>query len=150
MTADSGMFDFDDYDYTAINNLLLKNNIDSFKNGEQRALGNVLITGATGFMGAHLVAAFLDNEAGTVTCMLRKGKFSTAADRMHNMLFYYFGTRFEDVFNTRVRVVEGDVTDYKYFEKLENEPIDTVFNCAANVKHFSNGTDIEEAQPPRA
>ena len=35
-------------------------------------------------------------------------------------------------------------TDYKHFEKLENEPIDTVFNCAANVKHFSNGTDIED------
>lgn len=144
VNADSGMFDFDDYDYTNINNLLLKNNTDSFKNGELRELGNVLITGATGFMGAHLVAGYLDNEDGIVTCMLRKGKFNTAADRMHNMLFYYFGTRFEDVFDTRVRVVEGDVTDYKYFEKLENEPIDTVFNCAANVKHFSNGTDIED------
>ena len=28
--------------------------------------------------------------------------------------------------------------------KCENENIDTVFNCAANVKHFSKGTDIED------
>ncbi len=144
VAAESGMFDFDDYDYTKINNLLLKNHIESFKNGESRPLGNVLITGATGFMGAHLVAEYLEHEDGVVYCMLRQGKFNSAADRMHNMLFYYFGTRFEDVFESRVRVVNGDVTDYQHFAKLENEPIDTVFNCAANVKHFSNGTDIED------
>ena len=144
VATESGMFDFDDYDYTKIDNLLLKNNIDSFRSGEPYKLGNVLITGATGFMGAHLVAEYLDTEDGYVYCMLRKGKFHSAAERMHNMLFYYFGTRFEDVFASRVRVVEGDVTDYKYFEPLEGESIQTVFNCAANVKHFSNGTDIED------
>ena len=144
VAAQSGTFNFDDYDYTRINELLSENNADSFRKGELRELGNVLITGATGFMGAHLVAEYLDREEGLVYCMLRKGKFSSAYERMHNMLFYYFGTRFEDVFKSRVRVVEGDVTDYKYFEPLENEPIDTVFNCAANVKHFSNGTDIED------
>ena len=144
VATDNGTFDFDDYDYAKIDNLLLKNNIESFRNGEQYDLGNVLITGATGFMGAHLVAEYLDTEDGYVYCMLRKGKFHSAAERMHNMLFYYFGTRFEDVFASRVRVVEGDVTDYKYFELLEGESIQTVFNCAANVKHFSNGTDIED------
>ena len=144
VAAESGMLDFDDYDYTQIDNTLQKNNAESFKNGELRELGNVLVTGATGFMGAHLVAEYLDTESGVVYCMLRKGKFDSAAERMRNMLFYYFGSRFEDVFDSRVRVAEGDVTDYKYFEKLEGEPIDTVFNCAANVKHFSNGTDIED------
>ena len=144
VTTDGGTFNFDDYDYSKIDELLTKNNADSFKNGELRELGNVLITGATGFMGAHLVAEFLDTEDGLAYCMLRKGKFNSAADRLRNMMFYYFGARFEDIFDSRIRVIDGDVTDYKHFEKLENEPIDTVFNCAANVKHFSNGTDIED------
>ena len=144
VNTDSGTFDFDDYDYTKINALLEKNNADSFKNGELRELGNVLITGATGFMGAHLVAEFLDCEDGIAYCMLRKGKFDNASERLRNMMFYYFGNRFEDIFDSRIRIVEGDVTDYKYFKPLEDEPIDTVFNCAANVKHFSNGTDIED------
>ena len=144
VSAAPGMFDFDDYDYTNIDALLQKNSVDSFRAGTMRELGNVLITGATGFMGAHLVAEFLDSEKGLVYCMLRRGKFSNAADRMRSMLFYYFGNRFEDVFDDRIRVVDGDVTDYKYFAPLENEPIQTVFNCAANVKHFSNGTDIED------
>ena len=144
VASDKGMFDFDDYDYTKINDLLARNNTDAFKNSSLRALGNVLVTGATGFMGAHLVAEYLDTEEGYVYCMLRKGRFNSAADRMRNMMFYYFGNRFEDVFDRRVRIVDGDVTDYKYFAPLENEPIDTVFNCAANVKHFSSGTDIED------
>ena len=144
VSAAPAMFDFDDYDYAKIDALLEKNNADSFRAGTMRELGNVLITGATGFMGAHLVAEFLDREQGLVYCMLRKGKFSNAADRMRSMLFYYFGNRFEDVFEDRIRVVDGDVTDYRYFAPLENEPIGTVFNCAANVKHFSNGTDIED------
>jgi hypothetical protein len=36
------------------------------------------------------------------------------------------------------------VTSYDTFRALDQQPIDTVFNCAANVKHFSSGTDIED------
>ena len=45
---------------------------------------------------------------------------------------------------TAWRVFNGDVTDYASFEPFEQMDIDTVFNCAANVKAFSNGTDIED------
>lgn len=138
------LFDFDDYDYSKINAMLAKNNVESFRTGEMRELGNVLITGATGYMGAHLLAEFLRRESGTAYCMVRKGRFKTAAARLKNMLFYYFGSELEEEFESRVQVLNGDVTDYKYFEPFESLPINTVFNCAANVKHFSNGTDIED------
>ena len=140
----SGMFDFENYDYSKIDALLEKNTVDSFKAGEMRPLGNVLITGATGYMGAHLLAQYLTEETGTAYCMIRKGRFDTAKDRLRNMMLYYFDRRFKDVFEERVKVFNGDVTDYSWFEQFENEPIDTVFNCAANVKHFSAGTDIED------
>ena len=103
-----------------------------------------MITGATGYMGAHLLAEFLKRESGKAYCMIRKGKFDTARERLENIMFYYFGTDLEDEFNERVEVLNGDVTDYKYFEPFESLPVNTVFNCAANVKHFSNGTDIED------
>lgn len=139
-----GLFDFKDYDYTGIDNVLSENTVDSFRNGEMREIGNALITGATGYMGAHLLAQYLTEESGTAYCMLRKGKFDSARDRLQNIMYYYFDSRYEKIIDERVRVVEGDVTDYKYFEPLEKEQIDTVFNCAANVKHFSSGTDIED------
>lgn len=138
------LFDFDDYDYTAINKLLANNTVDAFREEPLRDLGNVMITGATGYMGAHLLAEFLKNEGGKAYCMIRKGKFDTAQERLENIMFYYFGTDLEDEFAARVEVLNGDVTDYKYFEPFESLPVNTVFNCAANVKHFSNGTDIED------
>ena len=139
-----GLFDFDDYDYSAIDDILKENNVESFREGEFRDIGNILITGATGYMGAHLLAQYLKEEKGTAYCMLRKGKFDSAKDRIQNMMYYYFDDRYENDINERVVVSEGDVTDYKSFEPYENEPINTVFNCAANVKHFSSGTDIED------
>ena len=140
----NGTFDFDDYDYTKINAYLQQNTVDAFVEGECRELGNILITGATGYMGAHLLAQYLSEEKGTAYCMLRKGKFESAKQRLQNLMYYYFDDRYEQEIHERVEVFEGDVTDYAHFEKFEKEPIDTVFNCAANVKHFSNGTDIED------
>lgn len=139
-----GLFDFDDYDYTDINRVLSENTTESFKSGEFRETGNILITGATGYMGAHLLAEYLAEESGKVYCMLRKGKFDSAKDRLQNIMYYYFDSRYEKDIESRVTVIVGDVTDYKYFEPFEKEDVNTVFNCAANVKHFSSGTDIED------
>jgi amino acid adenylation domain-containing protein len=138
------LFDFDDYDYTAIDDVLAKNNVDSFKAGEMREFGNVLITGAIGYMGAHLLAEFLKSETGKAYCMIRRGQFDTAKERLENIMYYYFGGDLDDAIRDRVEVFNGDVTDYASFEPFEKMDIGTVFNCAANVKHFSNGTDIED------
>ena len=51
----------------------------------------------------------------------------------------------EQILSIIREVLDGDVTNYACFEPLQALPIDTVFNCAANVKHFSNGTDIEDS-----
>ena len=138
------LFDFDDYDYSAIDDVLAKNNVDSFKAGEMREFGNVLITGAIGYMGAHLLAEFLKSETGKAYCMIRRGQFDTAKERLENIMYYYFGGDLDDAIRDRVEVFNGDVTDYASFEPFEKMDIGTVFNCAANVKHFSNGTDIED------
>lgn len=138
------LFDFEKYDYSKINALLAGNTLEAYLDGESREIGNVLITGATGYMGAHLLAQYLTEETGTAYCMIRKGRHKTARARLQSMLYYYFEDKYEEDFEKRVQVMEGDVTDYKWFEQFEELPIDTVFNCAANVKHFSSGTDIED------
>lgn len=134
----------EDYDYSAIQKLLSKNSLDSFRAGEKRELGNILLTGATGYMGIHVLQNFLKNESGKAYCMVRKGKSSSALNRLRNMYFYYFEDDVCEAFDERVEVVDGDVTKYDTFALLEQYDIQTVFNCAANVKHFSTGTDIED------
>ncbi len=131
------------YDYNAIDTLLLGNTLEAFEKGKTQDLGNVLITGATGFMGVHLLAEFLRSERGLAWCIIRKGRYEDPLRRLKNMLFYYFGDEFDQSLE-RIRVVDGDVTDYESFRSLEKTDIATVFNCAASVRHFSNGTEIED------
>ena len=142
--TDAALVDFADYDYTKINGLLQKNTLAAVRGGASRPLGNILLTGATGFMGAHVLAEYLRSEQGTAYCLVRKGKHPTAKARLKSTLYYYFESSVEKEFDARVEVFDGDVTSYDAFRKLEDLPIDTVFNCAANVKHFSSGTDIED------
>ena len=134
------------YDYSKINKLLNKNNLESMLNGTSADdLGNVLLTGATGFLGIHVLKELLESESNTIYCFIRpKGNLS-GVDRLKLVLFYYFADDFDDaIFDDRVQVIEGDITDFKYFEKIVSLNIDTVINCAANVKHFSSGSDIED------
>lgn len=81
--------------------------------------------------------------------MVRAGKNISAEGRLRTQLFYYFGNSHAELFGKCLFVINGDVTKSECLDPL----IDTfqalggkatVFNCAANVKHFSAGTDIED------
>ena len=133
------------YDYSQINELLKKNNLENLINGEiQDSLGNILLTGATGFLGIHVLREILDNETGDVYCFIRANKVLNGEERLKSLLFYYFSDEYSDLFDERLHIIEGDITNFEDFEKLIPEKIDTIINCAANVKHFSSGTDIED------
>lgn len=134
----------DNYDYSKINEALEKNTVDTFINGERREIGNILLTGATGYMGVHVLAEYLRSETGKAYCLVRKGRFESAKKRLYNTLFYYFGDEFNETIEKRVEAFDGDVTSYDSFNGIKGKRIDTVFNCAASVKHFSKGTDIED------
>ncbi|HAM68277.1 MAG TPA: hypothetical protein DCP68_01475 [Ruminococcus sp.] len=134
------------YDYAAINDLLEKNTLAAFKSGTCHSLGNVLLTGATGYLGIHILHELietLDADA-KIYCMLRSGKENPADIRLLSLYFYYFDTYISDLIGSRIIICEGDVTDQEKLAELEQYPIDTVINCAAVVKHFSAGTIIED------
>ena len=50
----------------------------------------------------------------------------------------------KNLFRSRIHLIEGDITNKADFEKSLTLPVDTVINCAANVKHFASGTQIED------
>ena len=45
---------------------------------------SVLVTGAAGFMGAHVLAEYLTQETGTAYCIVRKGSFTDARSRLQS------------------------------------------------------------------
>jgi thioester reductase-like protein len=128
------------FDYTDINHILQQNTLEVFRQGEQHPLGNVLLTGATGYLGIHILRRLIDSDAQNIYCLVRGKTQEAAESRLRTLLFYYFVNAYRPLFGKRLHVVTGDVTG-EFGKDLQ---VDTVFNCAAIVKHFSKGTEIED------
>lgn len=103
-------------------------------------LGDVMLTGATGYLGIHILRRLIDSDAGKIYCLVRGRDQETAENRLKTLLFYYFEDTFDRLFGNRLQIIPGDVTD----EIDSSIKVDTVINCAAIVKHFSEGTEIED------
>ena len=134
-----------EYDYSAIDKLLKGNSLEAFSAGKRLSLGkNILLTGATGFLGIHILKELVEStgEDTTIWCLLRSKGSITPQRRLKEMLVYYFEKDYSSMLGGRIRAVEGDITKAESLEGFKD--IDCVFNCAANVKHFSKGTDIED------
>ncbi|MEG0681463.1 MAG: amino acid adenylation domain-containing protein [Eubacterium sp.] len=134
----------DTFDYSHFDSLLKKNNLDAFREEQIRPLGNLLITGATGFLGIHILHNYLENESGDVFCLLRSKGTMTAKERLKAQLFYYFENSYDALFQNRIHIIEGDVTNKDWMISLENAPIHTLINCAALVKHFASDDTLEK------
>ncbi len=130
------------FDYSAINNLLNNNTLENFRSGERQSLGNVLLTGATGYLGIHVLQELIQSDAQNIYCLVRDKDMEGAEHRLKTLLFYYFESTYDELFGKRIHIILGDVTND--LTTLVQAKIDTVFNCAAVVKHFSEGTEIED------
>ena len=129
------------FDYHPIDALLMRNTLDAFKKGERQQIGNVLLTGATGYLGIHVLKVLIEREdVPVIWCMVRAQNMDKAERRLKGLLFYYYANNYKELFGNRLRIVLGDVTQPI---KVDGH-VDTVFNCAAVVKHFSKGTEIED------
>lgn len=110
-----------------------------------RELGNVLLTGATGYLGIHILIDLLRHPEGTgkIFCLVRPNDRLTALRRMKSALFYYAETDFAESYGEKWAVVEGDISDPRIFKENFTEHVDTVINSAANVAHFAYGDSLE-------
>jgi len=130
-----------DIDFTDINNILNKNTLDENEKIETQKLGNVLLTGATGFLGAHILSYLLDNTDIKVYCLVRRVRGKEPENRLKECLQFFFENKYDDFFGTRIITVEGDIvlenlaSNVDDFEKLKLD-ISTVINSAAYVKHY--------------
>lgn len=131
------------YDYSKLQAILQGNNLDNFHAGRREPLADIILTGATGYLGVHILHEFIENHSGKVYCLLRSKKKISAESRLKTQLFYYFENTYEELFGKRIFVLEGDITRPDTLKQCENLSADTVVNCAALVKHFDTGSLIE-------
>lgn len=108
----------------------------------KRALKTVLLTGATGFLGAHILRALLEAGATKVICTMRDGSM----DRLMETMAWYFGNGWTVGLDSQVEVVQADISQ----PGLGLSPLDyqavsgriaSIWNCAADVRHYAADSD---------
>ena len=128
--------------FAPLNSLLAINTLDKFREGKRQPIGDVLLTGATGYLGIHILNELLSNYHGKILCPVRAKSHDEALSRIKTLYFYYFGrTEAFNHFDERVTAFAAEVTEPDTLDSLSDQF--TVVNCVANVKHFSAGNDIE-------
>lgn len=133
----------DEYDYSEINKLLKNNVFDNKKKLTKNKFKNVLLTGATGFLGSHILDSLLKNTKSNVYCLIREKNNNDPQIRLLNTLRFYFGNKYDRQIFNRIIVIEGDIKEEQlglndlYYEEL-GRTIDCVINSAAIVKHYGN------------
>ncbi len=108
-------------------------------------ISNVLLTGATGFLGIHLLKELLlEKKVKNIYCIIRDKEFKTGNERLKERIDFYFGKRNKEInslLNKKVIVLNGNITknnlglDNNEYIELRKK-ITTVINCGANVRHY--------------
>lgn len=112
---------------------------------------SILLTGSTGFLGIHILADLLENSDSIkkIYCFIRPKYGQNIHERLINKLHFYFGTKYDDLFEKHVVCITSDmVLDHLGLSKddldLLKGNVDLVIHCAANVKHYGDYSLFEE------
>ncbi len=102
---------------------------------------NILLTGATGFLGSYLLRDLLTETGASVFVPVRGGSVEDCSQRLAQKLGYYFGPKFFDEYKDRITVLKSDLADENLSLDKEqygslSQKIDCIINSAANVKHY--------------
>ncbi|MBP5621382.1 MAG: SDR family oxidoreductase, partial [Thermoguttaceae bacterium] len=135
--AEKEKFDYSALDYN------VPANLDKIRND---GVGDVLLTGAIGFLGSHVLKELLTTTDANVLCVVRPKNNLSAQKRLETIMTYYFEDWFQEKFYDRVRVVEGELGDPDLEDKLAQYRFDAIFNCVANVKYFARGAELTDDQ----
>ena len=135
-----------------LNNTTKKEFVEPFKNDIPENLTksmlnftykNVLLTGVTGFFGAHTLYQLLQHTECKVYCLVREKYNKTSLDRLIRKLNYYFGNDFYPKYQDRIIVISGELSYDKFglsvkdYDKLQ-KTIDCIINTAAITKHYGS------------
>ncbi len=129
------------YDYSKINTVLSRNTLDCISTIKKFDVKNILLIGSTGFLGIHILEAFLRNNNGDIYCLIRPKDNLNPEVRLKEKLDFYFGKDFWIKNRNRIHVIQGDIIyenlslSDKDLQLLKNN-ITTVINSGALVKHY--------------
>lgn len=104
---------------------------------------NILLTGATGFLGVHLLSELIETTDTKIYCLIRASQTQTARERLINRLTYYFDGNYIDQLDKRIFIISSDIVQTGFGisdEEYNNlgSLINLVIHSAANVSHYGS------------
>ncbi|MCP3773384.1 amino acid adenylation domain-containing protein [Paenibacillus sp. MZ04-78.2] len=110
---------------------------------------DILLTGATGYLGIHLLRELLAGTAATVLVLVRAATEAEARERLlAKLAFYFAGDAVEAQFDRRIRIYRGDLSqdslglDEETYLELART-VDCIVHSAATVKHYGSYSHFE-------
>ena len=128
---------YKELDFDKYKDIFNRNIVDEETTFEKKSLGNVLLTGATGFLGAHVLDELMQKENGKIYCLIRNNKADGGRSRLSEILKYYFGDRYESEMDKRIIPITGDIEKEGLSDEMP-EDVQTVIHTAASVKHYGS------------
>lgn len=125
---------------------IFDNNIDFDSSNLNYNINNILLTGATGFLGIHLLKDLIDHTKYKVYCLIRCSSEINGKEKLQNIADLY---RIEHNFisDERIEVIKGDLSkdmlglDNHEWEYL-SKSIDTIIHCGASVNWISSYDEL--------
>ena len=101
----------------------------------------VLLMGATGFLGIHILEQLLLNEKEKIYCIIREDATTSPKEKLRSKLNYYFGNKYDKLLDERIIIVKGDICKPNFGLSLNDlnilsKSINVVINSAAIVAHY--------------
>jgi len=123
-----------------------KPHIDTVTTSEVRVSECLLLTGATGFLGAHVLHALLQRpRPAKIICLVRVGSNQSPVDRLKQTMKWYFGN-VPFAFDERVEVIPADLTAPRLGMLGDTwraaAAADQILHVAADVRHVGESDEI--------
>ncbi|WAH61236.1 thioester reductase domain-containing protein [Pseudomonas silvicola] len=110
----------------------------------------LFLTGATGFLGVHVLRELLSHSQATIHCLVRAGSPAMAWQRLADTWAYYFKDDTPALSSTRVNVLVGDVCQLGFglaqgeWDQLAAR-VDSVYHFAADTRLVGSRADMQRS-----
>lgn len=114
-----------------------------------RPYRKVLLTGATGFIGIHLLNLLLKHSRTHVICVIRSKEDRGGYDRLREAYREYFGEELSSLGGDRCTVIDGDVAQADFglasgaFRGLARD-VEAIYHLAADTRLFGSWEAFEQ------